>query len=123
LVKIAKTPKQSKTTETTNDIVPDYSSLQYLSQLKLIDLKPILTELSKNRNDTKKYVNKKEIIEQIIELSTTTKLPLDDNIVDSSSAIEDDVVASSEEDETTTLLQIETKSPKSKTPKKVKSRA
>jgi hypothetical protein len=115
LVKIAKTPKQTKPT---NDVAPDYSSLEYLSQLKLTDLKPILAELSKNRNDTKKFVNKKEIIEQIIELSTTTKLPLEETNVEQSSPPEDDNVSSPDEHQP--LLQIE---PKSHTPKKVKSRA
>ena len=117
LVKIAKTPKQSKST---NDVAPDYSSLEYLSQLKLIDLKPILAELSKNRNDTKKYVNKKEIIEQIIQLSTTTS-----NEEDTNPENEEDTNPENEEDtnEHQPLLQMETKVSKSHTPKKVKSRA
>ena len=117
LVKSAKTPKQSKST---NDVAPDYSSLEYLSQLKLIDLKPILAELSKNRNDTKKYVNKKEIIEQIIQLSTTTS-----NEEDTNPENEEDTNPENEEDtnEHQPLLQMETKVSKSHTPKKVKSRA
>jgi hypothetical protein len=69
LVKTAKTPKQIKVVEEKAITKSDYSNSIYLNKLKLTELRPILNELSKNRNDINKYCKKKEMIELIIQLN------------------------------------------------------
>ena len=80
LVKIAKTQKKIITSPPLIDSsIVDYSNNEYLTKLKLTDLKTILKELSKNRTNINQYGKKTEIIQRIIDLNNSSKTQQDDD--------------------------------------------